>query len=68
MANFGADDPKAGAVKTLYALLEDSRLNHRATVVSGVLAERASGLLSRFFERLRERKKVLVDKQAPDDG
>ena len=36
---FGCDDPKAGAVRTLYQIAEDTRLNHRVTVTSGVLAE-----------------------------
>src|SRR5690349_6541583 len=36
---YGADDPKAGAVRTLYQLLEDPRLNHRLEVVSGVRVE-----------------------------
>src|SRR5690606_2738256 len=34
---YGATDPKAGAVESLYRLLEDSRLNHQAEVVRGVL-------------------------------
>jgi tRNA(adenine34) deaminase len=50
---FGCDNPKAGAVKTLYQLVEDPRLNHRMTVTGGVLAERCGALLSDFFKRLR---------------
>jgi tRNA(adenine34) deaminase len=50
---YGCDDPKAGAVRTLYALLEDPRLNHRAEVIKGVLAEEAAALLKEFFARLR---------------
>lgn len=50
---YGCDDPKAGAVKTMYRLLEDPRLNHRAEVVSGVLHDKAAMLLKRFFARLR---------------
>jgi len=52
---YGADDPKAGAATTLYRLLDDSRLNHRVEVASGVLAEDCGEVLSRFFENLRER-------------
>jgi tRNA(adenine34) deaminase len=51
---FGCTNPKAGAVRTLYQLLEDPRLNHRAEVVSGVLAERSSELLRSFFAGLRK--------------
>lgn len=50
---FGATDPKAGAVTTLYQLLNDSRLNHRSEVISGVLAEPCGQILSRFFEKKR---------------
>jgi tRNA(adenine34) deaminase len=51
---FGAVDPKAGAVATLYRLLDDPRLNHRAEVVAGVLAEPCGEILSRFFRQKRQ--------------
>ncbi|MDZ4659947.1 MAG: tRNA adenosine(34) deaminase TadA [Bythopirellula sp.] len=50
---YGADDPKAGAVRSLYQLLEDARLNHRAEVTAGVLAEECGQVLSRFFQEKR---------------
>jgi tRNA(adenine34) deaminase len=50
---YGAADPKAGAVRSLYTLLDDSRLNHRAAVIPGVLAERCGQILSRFFQQQR---------------
>ena len=50
---YGCDDPKAGAARTLYRLLDDRRLNHRVEVVAGVLAAESSALLRAFFERLR---------------
>ena len=50
---YGCDDPKAGAVRTLYTLLNDSRLNHRAEVIFGVLAEQAEKRLKEFFKKLR---------------
>jgi tRNA(adenine34) deaminase len=52
---YGASDPKAGAVESLYRLLEDSRLNHRVNSVGGVLAEECGELLTAFFGRRRER-------------
>jgi tRNA(adenine34) deaminase len=52
---YGCDDPKAGAVRTLYQLLDDQRLNHRVEVVPGVLALESSALLKSFFSRLRLR-------------
>jgi tRNA(adenine34) deaminase len=50
---FGCDNPKAGAVKTLYQLVEDPRLNHRMTVSGGVLAQECGSLLTEFFKKLR---------------
>ncbi len=52
---YGCADPKAGAVRTLYALCEDPRLNHRVEVVRGVLSEQCSAILSEFFAQLRAR-------------
>jgi len=52
---YGCDDPKAGAVKSLYTALSDPRLNHRCQVDSGVLAEEAADLLKGFFRNLRRR-------------
>ena len=50
---YGATDPKAGAVHSLYQLLDDPRLNHRVPVTPGVLADRCAELLSQFFEQKR---------------
>ena len=50
---FGAADPKAGAAVSLYRLLEDPRLNHRAELLGGVLAEECGALLRVFFELRR---------------
>jgi tRNA(adenine34) deaminase len=52
---YGCDDPKAGAVRTLFQLLEDQRLNHRVEAVPGVLASECAALLKSFFSRLRVR-------------
>ncbi len=51
---YGCDDPKAGAVRTLYQICEDERLNHRVEVTSGILAEECGELLKDFFRRQRE--------------
>jgi tRNA(adenine34) deaminase len=50
---YGAADPKAGACHTLYQITSDPRLNHRAQVIPGVLAERCAAVLSRFFAARR---------------
>jgi len=50
---FGCTDPKAGACQTLYQIASDPRLNHRAGVIGGVLADRCSAVLGDFFARKR---------------
>jgi tRNA(adenine34) deaminase len=50
---YGCDDPKAGALRTLYTLGEDTRLNHRFAVTTGVLREECARILSDFFAALR---------------
>ncbi len=50
---FGALDPKAGAVRSLYQLCEDPRFNHRVEVVGGVMAQACGEALKRFFRALR---------------
>jgi tRNA(adenine34) deaminase len=54
---YGCDDPKAGAVKTLYAIGQDSRLNHRFELEGGVLADECSAALRDFFATLRSQGK-----------
>ena len=46
---FGAFDPKAGAVGSLWDVVRDRRLNHRPEVVSGVRAAESTALLEEFF-------------------
>ncbi|MCD8006920.1 MAG: tRNA adenosine(34) deaminase TadA [Oscillospiraceae bacterium] len=50
---YGATDPKAGSLESVINLF-DLPYNHKPEVVSGVLAEECSGILSRFFRNLRE--------------
>jgi len=50
---YGAPDPKAGAVESLYRLLDDARLNHRVAAHGGVLAEESAQLLRTFFNAKR---------------
>ena len=50
---FGASDPKAGMVGSLGNLVQESRLNHRARVTRGVLADRSVDLLRGFFRERR---------------
>ncbi len=50
---YGCDNPKAGAVRTLYTIPTDGRLNHTMTVRGGILADECASLLKAFFLKLR---------------
>jgi tRNA(adenine34) deaminase len=50
---YGCADPKAGACDTLYHITNDPRLNHRAQVIGGVLADRCAAVLTDFFAAKR---------------
>lgn len=50
---YGADDPKAGAVKSAMQVLNHQQLNHQVEVTNGVLAGRAMDLLQTFFREKR---------------
>ncbi len=50
---YGCDDPKAGAVKTLFQLCSDARLNHQVQIESGILSEDCAHLLRAFFRAQR---------------
>ena len=50
---YGATDPKAGGIESLYRVCADERLNHRPTVTAGVLAEECGALLKAFFAARR---------------
>lgn len=54
---FGALDPKAGAVVSLFQIGTDLRLNHRFEVEVGLLAEEGAERLTRFFAELRRQRK-----------
>jgi tRNA(adenine34) deaminase len=50
---YGCDDPKAGAVRSLFQICEDPRLNHRVEVSAGVLREQSAAMLVDFFREQR---------------
>jgi tRNA(adenine34) deaminase len=50
---YGAEDPKAGAVGSLWDVVRDRRLNHRPEVVGGVLADECAEALQAFFRTRR---------------
>ncbi len=64
---YGASDPKAGAVRSLFTLCDDDRLNHRCEIISGVQAQQCSEQLSSFFRELRSRSKRTPEQQSTCD-
>lgn len=54
---FGARDPKAGAICSLYQVFDDRRLNHRPRYSGGYLNEECSAVLKEFFRKKRREKK-----------
>ena len=50
---YGADDPKAGAIRSCFAILDHPKLNHRVEVTAGVLAEECAAILQAFFAARR---------------
>lgn len=55
---YGARDPKAGAVDSLYQTLTDTRLNHTVTVHEGLMAKDAGERMVAFFKAARQRQKA----------
>jgi tRNA(adenine34) deaminase len=55
---YGADDPKAGAARSLFGICDDARLNHRMDVTAGIMAEPCAEILTTFFKRARERSRT----------
>ncbi len=62
---YGCDDPKAGAVRSIYNILSDERLNHRTSFIAGLEAKRCAKLLKDFFRarRLENKQKSKRQKQ-----
>ena len=53
---YGCSNPKAGAARTLFQLLDDPRLNHRCEVIPGVLESESAALIKKFFADRRRPK------------
>ncbi len=52
---FGCRDPKAGAVVSLYQILQDKRLNHQVEIEEGCEMSECSEIMQTFFDRLRQK-------------
>jgi tRNA(adenine34) deaminase len=50
---YGADDAKAGAIRSCFSVLDHPQLNHRIEVTSGVRADEAAAVLKDFFAARR---------------
>ena len=50
---YGTENPKAGAICSLYNIVQDTRLNHQVEVISGVLQQECRRLITSFFRQLR---------------
>jgi tRNA(adenine34) deaminase len=61
---YGCRDPKAGALGSVYDVVRDGRLNHTYRITPGVLEAECSGVLVRFFTRLREKRPHEIAEQA----
>lgn len=60
---YGAVDPKAGACQSLFRLADDPRLNHRAIVTGGVLADECGAILTDFFRERRFSRRERMDSE-----
>jgi tRNA(adenine34) deaminase len=65
---YGAADPKAGACESLYRLVCDPRLNHRAVITSGILERECGEILSLFFQERRIRSKLGLEDPGDPEG
>jgi len=54
---YGASDPRAGAVESLFQTMKDNRLNHQVETTAGILAEACGEILTRFFQEQRSQGK-----------
>ena len=50
---YGAKDPKAGAVDSMYQMLSDDRLNHQCQIVAGIMDIQCGQVLTEFFQAKR---------------
>lgn len=62
---YGAADPKTGACRSVFELLDDPRMNHQATIRTGICEDECGAVLRDFFARQRERDDVQSEQPAP---
>ena len=62
---YGASDLKAGACDSLYRIVADPRLNHRAAITRGILSEPCGDILSQFFN---ERRPITIASESENEA
>ena len=60
---YGTADPKMGACGSIYNICRDSALNHQVEIITGVMEDECSAILSEFFRSLREKKQSAASDQ-----
>lgn len=55
---YGCNDPKAGAVQSLFHIVDNPALNHRVSVTAGVRQEECAALMKQFFRQRRTQKRA----------
>ncbi len=55
---YGCGDPKGGAVRSVFQIVDNPSLNHRAEITAGVRAEECAALMRDFFKRRRQERKA----------
>jgi tRNA(adenine34) deaminase len=65
---YGTADPKAGCAGTLMNLLDEKRFNHQTEVITGVMQQECSQILTQFFRDIREKKKALKKRKKDIEG
>ena len=63
---FGAQDERFGAVETLFRICDNSSLNHRIEIESGILAQECRNLIQDFFRRKRNTPKLKITPSESD--
>lgn len=52
---YGCDDPKGGAVRSLFQIVDNPALNHRVEVTAGIRANECAAIMRDFFRSRRQK-------------
>lgn len=62
---YGCDDPKGGAVRSLFHIVDNEQLNHRVAVTAGIRQDECAAIMKDFFRSRRQQKKELSKNVTP---